>query len=80
LPGPFAISLIVGANRLARHARRWALATKADLIDYGSLNDRGHCFGQDHIAFALIRLVQLTEEQLSPGRFGGGFDGLSGAR
>ena len=46
-------------------------------MDYGSLNGMGPCFGQDYIAFALTR---LTEEQLSRGRFGGGFDGFSGAR
>ena len=45
-------------------------------MDYGSLYGMGPYFGQDYTAFVLIRLVRLTEEQLSRGRFGGGFDGL----
>ena len=53
---------------------------KADLMDYGSLYGMGSYFGQDYTAFALMRLAELTEDNIAQTRFGAGFDGLPGDR
>ncbi len=43
---------------------------KADLMDYGSLYGMGSYFGQDYTAWALIRLAELTENDLAQAQFG----------
>ena len=50
---------------------------KADLMDYGSLYGMGSYFGQDYTAFALVRLANLTKENLAQARFGSALGGLS---
>ena len=50
---------------------------KADLMDYGSLYGMGSYFGQDYTAFALVRLANLTEENLAQARFGSALGSLS---
>src|SRR5215831_779270 len=38
---------------------------KADLMDYGSLYGMGSYFGEDYTASNLVRLAQLTEENIA---------------
>ncbi|ARG97532.1 nitric-oxide reductase large subunit [Legionella micdadei] len=50
---------------------------RADLMDYGSLYGMGSYFGEDYTAKYLVRLGQLTEEEIGQQRFGQSFINLS---
>jgi nitric oxide reductase subunit B len=43
---------------------------RADLMDYGSIYGMGSYFGEDYTAQYLVRLGQLTEENIARARFG----------
>lgn len=50
---------------------------RADLMDYGSLYGMGSYFGEDYTAKYLVRLGQLTEEEIGRQRFGKSSTNLS---
>lgn len=50
---------------------------RADLMDYGSLYGMGSYFGEDYTAKYLVRLGQITEEEIAQERFGKSFADLS---
>jgi len=43
---------------------------QADLMDYGSIYGMGSYFGEDYTAKYLVRLGQVTEDNIAKGRFG----------
>jgi nitric oxide reductase subunit B len=49
---------------------------RADLMDYGSLYGMGSYFGEDYTAEYLVRLGELTEENIARERFGRPFESL----
>jgi nitric oxide reductase subunit B len=49
---------------------------RADLMDYGSIYGMGSYFGEDYTAEYLVRLGQLTEENIAQTRFGRPFAAL----
>ncbi|MGH3428032.1 MAG: hypothetical protein ACRDQZ_10775, partial [Mycobacteriales bacterium] len=52
---------------------------KGDLMDYGSLYGMGSYFGEDYTASNLVRLGELTEDNLSKSRGGSALSALSAA-
>jgi nitric oxide reductase subunit B len=50
---------------------------KADLMDYGSIYGMGSYFGQDYTASTLVRLGQLTRENLAQSTYGQTYDALT---
>ena len=56
----------------------WATTVTYDRAPpYGSLYGMGSYFGQDYTAFALMRLANLTEQELSQSQYGKAFESLS---
>jgi nitric oxide reductase subunit B len=49
---------------------------RADLMDYGSIYGMGSYFGEDYTAEYLLRLGQLTQDNVARARFGKPFAGL----
>jgi nitric oxide reductase subunit B len=51
---------------------------RADLMDYGSIFGMGSYFGEDYTAKYLVRLGELTRQNIAQARFGKPFAALSG--
>jgi nitric oxide reductase subunit B len=52
---------------------------RADLMDYGSIYGMGSYFGEDYTAEYVVRLGQLTRDNIARARFGKPFTALDGA-
>jgi nitric oxide reductase subunit B len=52
---------------------------RADLMDYGSIYGMGSSFGEDYTAEYLVRLGQMTRDNIAAARFGKPFAGLAPA-